>query len=109
RRLALGGMAEVFLARALAIEGFDKPVVLKRIRQEYSNDGEFIRMLLDEARIAASLQHANIAQVFDVGLHGGVHFLAMEYIEGESLYAVLKASGPTLPLPCAIAVARSVA
>src|SRR6185295_19907181 len=80
RRLAVGGMAELYLARAKGIEGFEKLVALKRIRRELSADGELIRMFLDEARLAARLQHANIAQVYDVGEEDDEYFFTMEYV-----------------------------
>ena len=66
-RLAGGGMAEIFLARANGLEGFERYVVLKRIRSERTDDAMFVGMFLDEARLVAQLQHPNIAQVFDLG------------------------------------------
>src|SRR2546425_944952 len=67
RRLAIGGMAELFLARATGIAGFEKLVVLKRILPQHAQDARFIQMFLQEARLAATLHHSNIAQVYDVG------------------------------------------
>ncbi len=92
RPLARGGMAELYLGRARGIEGFEKLVVLKCIRQEYENEGEFIRMFLDEARLAATLSHPNIAQVFDVDRSEGRYFFAMEYVDGRDLLAIRKAA-----------------
>jgi hypothetical protein len=92
RPLARGGMAELYLGRARGIEGFEKLVVLKCIRQEYENEGDFIRMFLDEARLAATLCHPNIAQVFDVDRADGRYFFAMEYVDGHDLTALRKAA-----------------
>ncbi len=85
RLLAKGGMAEVFLGRAEGPAGFAKNVVIKRIRPQYALEPAFVQMFLDEARLAALLNHPNIAQVFDFGQDQGDYFIAMEYIEGESL------------------------
>jgi serine/threonine-protein kinase len=91
RKLAAGGMAEVLLARTLGIEGFERHVVLKRIRRDHAHDERFIAMFLDEARLAATLHHQNIVQVFDIGEEGGDYFFAMEYIHGEDLRGVIDA------------------
>jgi serine/threonine-protein kinase len=74
RRLAVGGMAEIFLARSVGIEGFEKLVVLKSILAQHAADEQFVRMFLDEARLAATFHHPNVAQVFDIGREGGHHF-----------------------------------
>ncbi len=92
RPLAKGGMAELYLGRARGIEGFEKLVVLKCIRQEYEHEGDFIRMFLDEARLAATLSHPNIVQVFDVDRADGRYFFAMEYVDGRDLVAIRKAA-----------------
>src|SRR5262245_38094175 len=80
RHLASGGMADVLLARAKGIEGFERAVVLKRIRAEHAKDERFIKMFIDEARLAASLHHQNVVQVHDIGEERGEYFFAMEYI-----------------------------
>jgi serine/threonine-protein kinase len=90
RLLAKGGMAEVFLGRAEGPAGFAKDVVIKRIRPQFSLEPTFVQMFLDEARLAALLNHPNIAQVFDFGQDRGDYFIAMEYIEGESLRTLHK-------------------
>ena len=90
--LASGGMADVLLARTDGIEGFQRHVVLKRIRPEYARDERFIRMFLHEARLVADLHHHNIVQVYDVGQEGDEYFLAMEYLHGEDLRTVLAAA-----------------
>ncbi len=88
RRLALGGMGEVFLARQVGAGGFEKLLVVKRILPHLSEDEDFIEMLFDEARIAAALNHPNISQIFDLGEVEGVFYIAMEYIHGDSLRKV---------------------
>jgi len=111
RPLARGGMAELYLGRARGIEGFEKLVVLKCIRQEYEHEGDFIRMFLDEARLAATMSHPNIAQVFDVDRSDGRYFFAMEYVDGHDLLAIRKAaraSGGRLPLEHVLAIAVGV-
>jgi serine/threonine protein kinase len=88
--LAKGGMAEVFLARTLGLKGFERHVVLKFIRVESGSDPKVIEMLLDEARLVASLHHRNIVQVHDVGQDDGKYFFAMEYVHGEDCRALLR-------------------
>src|SRR5678815_698233 len=107
KHLASGGMADVLIARTDGIEGFERHVVLKRIRAEHAKDQRFIQMFLDEARVAASLHHQNIVQVYDIGEAAGEYFIAMEYIHGEDLRRLLSAVSKTrghmpLGLVCAI-------
>ncbi len=83
--LATGGMAELFYAFQQGIEGFEKPVVIKRILPALARNKRFIKMLFDEARIVARLNHKNIVQILDLGCINGQYFIAMEYLEGESL------------------------
>src|SRR5262249_50398500 len=80
RRLAIGGMAEIYLARQAAMAGFEKLVVIKRMRPEHMRDPRIVEMFLDEARIGALLNHPNIVHVYDVDEHEGVPYIAMEYI-----------------------------
>jgi serine/threonine protein kinase len=89
RSLGAGGMAELFLARADGIEGFAKLVALKRILPHKATNERFVRMLLNEARLVAGLDHPNIAQVHDIGLEHGEYFFAMEYVHGQDLAHVL--------------------
>jgi serine/threonine protein kinase len=89
RHLANGGMAQVLLAKATGIEGFSRHVVVKRIHQTRTSDPVFVKMFLDEARLAARLHHHNIVQVHDIGQEGGEYFFAMEYIHGEDLRSLL--------------------
>ena len=85
RQIAVGGMAELYLARTTGIEGFEKLVVVKRILPQYVANPSFVTMFLNEARLAATLQHPNIAQVYDIGVDDGDYFFSMEYIHGEDL------------------------
>src|SRR5688572_22396281 len=85
RQIAVGGMAELYLARTVGIEGFEKLVVIKRILPQFATNTSFVTMFLNEARLAATLHHPNIAQVYDIGQEGTEYFFAMEYIHGEDL------------------------
>ncbi len=89
RLLARGGMAEVFIGRALGPAGFSKRVVIKRILPNLAQNGEFISMFMNEAKLAALLDHPNIVQVFDFGRHSSTYYIAMEYVEGENLRTIM--------------------
>lgn len=88
RKLATGGMGQVFLARQKGPVGFQKLLVVKRLLPHLSEDQDFIRMFLDEARIAGNLNHPNIAQIYDLGDVDGVLYIAMEYVQGEPVSQV---------------------
>lgn len=90
RRLGRGGMAEVYLAKAAGPMGFEKTLVVKRILPHLMEEPQFIDMFLSEARLAAQLNHANVVHVFDFGEEQGAYFIAMEYIDGPSLHALIK-------------------
>jgi serine/threonine protein kinase len=92
RKIATGGMAEIWLAAAEGPEGFHKRLVVKRILPNLAEDEEFVRMFLDEARIAARLNHPNIAQIFDLGEADGSYYIAMEYVPGKDLRRVYQDS-----------------
>ncbi|NMO18047.1 protein kinase [Pyxidicoccus fallax] len=85
RKLATGGMAEVFLAKSSGPLGFEKHLVVKRILPHLAEDPQFVEMFLAEAKLAARLNHANIVQIFDFGMEGGSYFIAMEYVDGVDL------------------------
>jgi serine/threonine protein kinase/predicted ATPase len=107
QKLAAGGMAEVFLARQHGIEGFEKLVVLKRILPHHSDNPEFVRMFLDEARTAADLSHPNVVDIYDAGLFEGAYFITMEYLRGKDLGAVFaeaRRAGTPLPLESALRI-----
>src|SRR5437764_736469 len=78
RKLAQGGMAEIFLAIQQGIQGFEKVVVIKRVLPELSASDEFVQMFLDEARVAAKLDHQNIVRIYDLGEVSGQYYIAME-------------------------------
>ena len=90
RKLATGGMAEVFLAKVAGAMGFEKEVVVKRILPHLVEEDGFVEMLFTEARIAARLNHPNIVQIFDFGEADGTYYLAMEYIDGLDLRSLMK-------------------
>ncbi|HEV8320135.1 MAG TPA: serine/threonine-protein kinase [Myxococcota bacterium] len=90
RRLAVGGMAEIYLAVARGIGGFEKRLVLKMIHPKFAENEMFIRMLIEEAKLAVQLTHQNVAQVFDLGRIEGTYFISMEYVEGCDLFHMLK-------------------
>lgn len=89
-RIAVGGMAEVFKAKTFGVRGFERLLVIKRILPHLSKDEDFVEMFIDEAKISVELSHANIVQVTDLGKIGDNFFIAMEYIDGKDLRAILK-------------------
>ncbi|MBW2453226.1 MAG: serine/threonine protein kinase [Deltaproteobacteria bacterium] len=91
RALASGGMAKVYLAIQRAVAGFEKLVVIKRILPELARDASFVEMLLSEARTAATLNHPNVVQTFDVGEVEGTYYIAMEHINGEDIRSIVRA------------------
>lgn len=110
-RLATGGMAEIYLAKTSGIEGFEKIVVLKRILPHLSANQTFVDMFLDEARVAANLEHPNIVNVYDIGKAGEDYFFTMAYLHGEDLSAVLRASaraGQGIPMGVALHIVQGV-
>ncbi|MBI4703489.1 MAG: serine/threonine protein kinase [Deltaproteobacteria bacterium] len=88
--IGVGGMASVHLARVDGPGGFQKWVAIKRIHPHLVEDDQFVDMFLDEARIAASINHANVAQVFDLGKDEGTYWIAMEYLHGEPLREIMR-------------------
>ena len=106
-KIATGGMAEVYRARAFGMAGFEKILVIKRVLDHMAKDSEFVEMFIDEARIAVQLQHVNIVQVFDLGEVDGHYFMAMEYVHGLDLSRLLSRArnlGP-FPIPLALFIA----
>lgn len=88
--IGVGGMATVELARMDGAGGFQKWVAIKRIHPHLTEDPQFINMFLDEARIAASISHPNVAQVFDLGKYENTYWIAMEYLHGEPLREIMR-------------------
>ncbi|MBL9013305.1 MAG: protein kinase [Myxococcales bacterium] len=112
RRVAIGGMAEIYLARQAAMAGFEKEVVIKRLRAELADDPRIVEMFLDEARIGALLNHPNIVHVYDVDEHDGIPYIAMEYIVGEELNELCRRGlqhGRFLPIEHAVELIRQAA
>ena len=97
-------MAEVFKAKSYGVEGFEKVIAIKRILPSMGEDRDFIKMFIDEAKIAGQLSHANICQIFELGKISGSHFIAMEYIWGKDLLQIqnrCKRLGRVVPVPMA--------
>ncbi|HEY4394014.1 MAG TPA: protein kinase [Polyangia bacterium] len=111
KRVADGGMAEIFLATQIGREGFAKPVILKRIHTTIYADPQFRNMFIDEAHISMSLMHSNIAQVLDLGVSAGRYFLVLELVDGWDLGRVLHraaTAGVRLPRELALHVTAEV-
>ena len=90
KKLSIGGMGEIYLARRQGPHGFSKRLVIKRMRDELKTDREARKRFAREARVAAKLEHPNIVSVFNYGEIDSVYFLAMEYIDGINLARLLK-------------------
>ena len=90
RHLASGGMAELYIARQESVGGFEKPVVLKILQRRYAQNPRVVTMFLDEARLAAKLNHPSIVHVYDVAEEQGLKYIAMEYIHGETIADIVK-------------------
>lgn len=105
-KVAVGGMAELFKARQRGVHDFEKIVAIKRILPHLSDNDEFVRMFIDEAKLAAQLTHPNIAQIFDLGKAMGFYYIAMEFVDGRDLRSLLrKVRDYRLPVPEPIAAA----
>jgi hypothetical protein len=103
-RINVGGMAEVFKAKAFGVEGFERLLAIKRILPNIAEDEEFITMFIDEAKIAVQLTHANVAQIFDLGKVDDSYFIALEYVHGKDLRAIFDRArrlAEPLPIPMA--------
>jgi serine/threonine protein kinase len=112
RKLATGGMAEVYVARARGLGGFEKAVALKVIHPQFGEDEHFVRMLVDEAKLSVLLTHANIAQTFDLGCVDGRYFILMELVEGADASKLVKKSyvrGQQLPIEAAVYITQHTA
>ncbi len=107
-RIAIGGMAEVFLAKAYGSHGFEKTIAIKRILPELARDPEFEARFIAEAKVAVKLSHANVVQVLDFGRIGESLFIAMEFVDGLDLALMLrkyKDENLLIPLPAAFHIA----
>ncbi|MBN1203997.1 MAG: protein kinase [Myxococcaceae bacterium] len=107
-RLAAGGMAVTFRARMTGAAGVTKPCVIKQILPHFADDHDFVQMFISEARVAMSLTHGNIAQLFDFGEVDGQYFIALEFVHGQPLSKVLRRAIKTgvafFPIPLALHV-----
>ena len=90
KRLEAGGMAEVYLGEAVSVQGFKKKVAIKRVLPHLAQNQAFIEMFLDEARLSAKLDHANIVSVFDISKREDTYFLIMEFVDGVNLKRILE-------------------
>ncbi len=100
RKLAEGGMAEIYLCNVQGPEGFEKEVVIKRVRAFLASDPAFVQMFIAEARVASRLNHPNLVQIFDFDKHQDTFYLAMEYVHGHSLWDVRRrARERMVPMP----------
>ncbi len=107
-RIAVGGMAEVFRAKAFGSHGFEKTLAIKKILPELAKDPEFEERFIAEAKLAVQLSHANVVQVLDFGRFAGTLFIAMELVKGLDLAALLKFytdKGERVPIPAAFQIA----
>ncbi|NMO20628.1 protein kinase [Pyxidicoccus fallax] len=93
RKLAEGGMAEIFLAKLLGADGFERNVVIKRMLPHLSSNADFVEMFRDEARLAAKLSHPNIVQIHELGFTEGCYYICMEYLAGEDFSTTLRLAG----------------
>ena len=110
--LASGGMAELYIARQVAAGGFEKDLVLKMLQEKYASNPRVLGMFLDEARLAAKLNHQNIVHVYDVNEADGLRYIAMEYIHGETVTDIVRraiARGGFLPLEHAVQIVADAA
>jgi len=111
-KIASGGMADVFNARIIGIQGFSKAVAIKRIHAHLSEDPNFSAMFIDEAKIASRLSHPNIVQILELGEVKGSPFIAMEFVFGRDLFQILERLGEIgepCPWPMAIRIALDLA
>jgi serine/threonine-protein kinase len=100
RKIAEGGMAEIYLCASTGPEGFQKEVVIKRVRAGLAGDSDFVEMFIAEARLASQISHANVVQIFDFDKHEDTYYLAMEYVRGRSLWDLRKRCKERMtPLP----------
>jgi len=108
--LALGGTAEIYLARIDGAAGFEKYVVVKCLHDHLADDTEFVKMFLDEARLAAQLDHSNVVQTFELGEHENRYYMVLEFLAGLSLAMVVRRAaerfaGGRLPVPLILNIA----
>ncbi|MCB1008706.1 MAG: serine/threonine protein kinase, partial [Acidobacteria bacterium] len=111
-RIAVGGMAEVWKARMKGVEGFQKTVAIKKILSHLTDSSDFVTMFIDEAKLAAQLNHNNIIHIYDLGKIDDAYFIAMEYVDGKDLRTILNAARQrerSIPLGLALVIASALA
>jgi eukaryotic-like serine/threonine-protein kinase len=109
RQLGSGGMGAVYLAKAVGPAGFEKSVALKVAHADTATEAVAMEMFLSEARLSARLQHANVAQVYDLGVSDALYFIAMEYVRGvtlRDLIAALRQRQARMPVPILVAIMK---
>jgi eukaryotic-like serine/threonine-protein kinase len=109
RLLASGDTSHVHLARREGVAGVARHLAIKTLRREHAQDPQRVRAFVDNARVLSALRHDNIARVFEIGLHDGTHYVAMEHLSGMSLRAVLQHCPSGLPMDFAITAIASCA
>src|SRR3981081_1830538 len=95
--IAAGGMATVHYGRLLGPVGFSRTVAIKRLHPQFAKDPEFVSMFLDEARLAARIRHPNVVSTLDVVASNSELVLVMEYVHGESLSRLMRATDDPIP------------
>lgn len=111
RKIGVGGMAEVYLARATGEAGFAKLVALKVLLPDFASQPQVVEHFLDEARLAAQLYHSNVVQTVDLGRTGDHYFMAMEYVDGTDLLRLIgisQARQEPVPVQVALGILRGV-
>jgi serine/threonine-protein kinase len=101
-RFATGGMANIYVGRLRGAEGFEKLVAVKAIHEHLTDNEEFVKMFIDEARLASRITHPNVAQTLELGRVDETHFIAMEYVDGESINSLLRRTGPPMAVAARI-------
>ena len=109
RKIGQGGMAEVFLAVTHGASGFEKKVAVKMLRPELRGRGEYERILIEEAKLGARLQHRNLLQVHDLGMDSGVYYVRMDYVDGADLSALMRKRKAPLSVELSLLVGEEVA
>ncbi len=107
RKLAEGGMAEIFLAKRLGADGFERNVVIKRMLAHLTGLPDFVEMFRDEARLAARLNHPNVVKIDDLGFTEGCYYICMEYLPGEDFSTTVRTAsyrGEYVPVPLVMRV-----
>ncbi len=111
RKLNSGGMAEIYLAKSFGAHGMERLLAVKRILPKVSSSSDFIKMFIDEAKLASKLTHPNIAQIYELGREKETYYIALELVDGKDLRSIfdkLAKSGQSMPLPIAIKIVADI-